>query len=145
MAIAATAAFQKYHGFQGLPYFNLDFHKGAGVETFVSTMKAAIADELANNPATCGVAIETVYDAASAEVTVRSKVTSNVAARYKYHIFLVEDGLDHRQMGADLTYRHDNVVRKMPAPDVTGFNMNSRQPFTPGVEVVAENVLDVEK
>lgn len=144
MAIAATSAFQKYHGFQGLPYFNLDFHKAAGVDTFVSTMKAAISDEIRNNPATCGVAIETSYDAAAGKAIVRSKVTSNVAARYKYHIFLLEDGLDHSQMGADLTYKHDNVVRIMAAPDVTGFNMNSKQKFTPGVEVVAENTLTVQ-
>lgn len=144
MAIQATAAFQKYHGFQGLPYFNLNFHKASGVETFLSTMKAAVEEELQTSPATCGVAIETSYDAESREVTVKSKVTSNVAARYKYHIFLVEDGLDHSQMGADLTYRHDNVVRRMPAPDVTGFNMNGKKKFTPGVEVTAENVLDVD-
>jgi hypothetical protein len=47
-------------------------------------------------------------------------------------------------MGADLTYKHDNVVRIMAAPDVTGFNMNSKQKFTPGVEVVAENTLTVQ-
>lgn len=145
MAIQATAAFQKYHGFQGLPYFNLNFHKASGVETFLSTMKTAVEEELQTSPATCGVAIETSYDAESREVTVKSKVTSNVAARYKYHIFLVEDGLDHSQMGADLTYRHDNVVRRMPAPDVTGFNMNGKKKFTPGVEVTAENVLDVDE
>ena len=144
MAIQATAAFQKYHGFQGLPYFNLNFHKASGVETFLSTMKAAVEEELQTSPATCGVVIETSYDAESREVTVKSKVTSNVAARYKYHIFLVEDGLDHSQMGADLTYRHDNVVRRMPAPNVTGFNMNGKKKFTPGVEVTAENVLDVD-
>lgn len=145
MAIQATAAFQKYHGFQGLPYFNLNFHKASGVETFLSTMKAAVEEELQTSPATCGVAIETSYDAESREVTVKSKVTSNVAAKYRYHIFLVEDGLDHSQMGADLTYRHDNVVRRMPAPDVNGFSMNGKKKFTPGVEVTAENVLDVDE
>ncbi len=144
MAVQATAAFQKYHGFQGLPYFNLNFHKASGVETFLSTMKKAVEDEVRNNPAICGVAIETAYDSAARKVTVKSKITSNVAARYKYQIFLVEDGLDHSQMGADLTYRHDNVVRRMPAPDVTGYNMNGKANFTPGVEVAAENVMEVE-
>lgn len=33
----------------------------------------------------------------------------------------------------------------MPAPDVTGFNMNGKNKFTPGVEVTAENVLDVDE
>lgn len=145
MAVQATAAFQKYHGFQGLPYFNLNFHKSSGVETFLSTMKKAVEDEVNNNPAICGVAIETAYDDGTNKVNVISKVTSNVAARYKYQIFLVEDGLDHSQMGADLSYRHDNVVRRMPAPDVTGYNMNGKAVFTPGTEVKAENVMEVQQ
>lgn len=144
MAIPATATLMRYHAFEGFPHFNLNFHKSSDVETFLSTMKAAVEEELQTNPATCGVAIETSYDEKTGALTVKSKVTSNVAARYKYHIFLLEDGLDHSQMGADRTYRHDNVVRRMPAPDVTGFNMNGKKNFTPGVEVVAENVLDVE-
>lgn len=145
MAVQATAAFQKYHGFQGLPYFNLNFHKAAGVQTFLSSMKSAVEEEIRNNPATCGVAVDTEYNPDTMELTVRSKVTSNVAARYKYQIFLVEDGLDYSQMGADLSYRHDNVVRRMPAPDVTGYNMNGKADFTPGVEVTSENVLDIER
>lgn len=144
MAVQATAAFQKYHGFQGLPYFNLNFHKASGVETFLSTMKKAVEEEVRDNPAICGVAIETAYDSAAGKVTVNSKVTSNVASRYKYQIFLVEDGLEHSQMGADLSYRHDNVVRRMPAPDVTGYNMNGKAAFTPGVEVTAENVMEID-
>ena len=107
-------------------------------------MKKAVEEEVRDNPAICGVAIETAYDSAAGKVTVNSKVTSNVASRYKYQIFLVEDGLEHSQMGADLSYRHDNVVRRMPAPDVTGYNMNGKAAFTPGVEVTAENVMEID-
>lgn len=144
MAVDATAAFQKYHGFQGLPYFNLDFHKAAKVETFVASIISAVEEEVQNNPSLCGVAIETTYEESSRSLAIKAKVTSNVAARYKYHIFLLEDGLEYDQMGADKSYRHENVVRKMFAPDVTGMNMNSREAFVPGVEVVAEKsaVLD---
>ena len=145
MAVDATAAFMKYHGFQGLPYFNLNFHKASGVETFLTTMADAVSDELNNNPATCGVAIETSYDETSGEAVVKTRITSNLPMRYKYHVFLVEDGLDHAQLGADMTYVHDNVVRKMLAPDVTGFNINKKQPFTPGVEVAIENRVDISR
>ena len=143
MAVDATAAFMKYHGFQGLPYFNLNFHKASGVETFLTTMEKAVSDELDDNPATCGVAIETSFDEASREAVVKTRITSNLPMRYKYHVFLVEDGLDHAQLGADMTYVHDNVVRKMLAPDVTGFNINKKQPFTPGVEVAVENRTEI--
>lgn len=143
MTVDATAAFMKYHGFQGLPYFNLDFHKSSGVDTFVSTMTDAIEEEIRNYPATCGIAIETSYDAASGEAMIKTRITSNVAVRHKYHVFLLEDGLDHSQMGADLSYVHDNVVRKMLAPDITGYNMNGKQAFVPGVEVSVENYADI--
>ena len=46
-------------------------------------------------------------------------------------------------MGADLSYVHDNVVRKMLAPDITGYNMNGKQAFVPGVEVSVENYADI--
>lgn len=138
MAVPATTAFQKYHGFQGLPYFNLNFHKASKVETLVPSIVSAVKEEIQNNPSLCGVAVETAYDESSRSLSIKAKVTSNVALRYKYHIFLLEDGLDYSQMGADRSYRHDNVVRKMFAPDVTGMNMNNREAFAPGVEVIVE-------
>ena len=145
MSIEATTAFYKYHAFQGLPYFNLNFRKSAAVNTDVSSIIAAVREEMSLNPTTCGVAIETSYDASTRGLDVTAKITSNSAVRHKYHIFLVEDGITgYDQMGANMNYVHDNVVRKMAAPQVTGFDINDRQPFVPGVEVTARKTFTLD-
>lgn len=145
MSIEATAAFMRYHGFQGLPYFNMNFHKAQGVASNASSIISAINEELKNNPTTCGVAIDTDYDASAGSLEVVAKITSNVAVRHKYHIFLVEDGITgYDQMGASMTYVHNNVVRVMVAPAVTGMDINSREDFTPGKEVTAKKTVNLD-
>lgn len=140
MAIDATTLFYKAYGMSGLPYFNLNMRKReGGTSREPAGIIKAIEDELEMYPATCGVAIDTDYDASTGKLTVTSKITSNVAARHKYHIFLVEDGISATQSGANGDYIHNNVVRKMFATDVTGLNINKKNPFTPGVEVTAQN------
>ena len=138
MTVEATGLFYKAYGMSGLPYFNLNMRKRDGGVNREAIMEA-IEEELELYPATCGVAVETEYDKTSRELSVTTKITSNVEARYKYHIFLVEDGIEYNQSGADAGYVHDNVVRKMFATDVTGLNINKKNPFTPGVEVTAVN------
>lgn len=96
-------------------------------------------------PATCGVAIGTTYDPAARKVSVTTRITSNVAARHKYHIFLVEDGIHAAQSGVNGDYVHNNVVRKMFATDITGLNINKKNPFTPGVEVTASNSTELDR
>jgi hypothetical protein len=146
MTIEATGLFYKAYGMSGLPYFNINMRKQeGGVSREPAGMISAIEDELEMYPATCGVAIETSYDSAAGKVTVTSKITSNVAARHKYHIFLLEDGISATQSGANGDYIHNNVVRKMFAPDITGMNINKKNPFTPGVEVTAVNSVELEK
>lgn len=146
MSVDATGAFMRYHGFQGLPYFNLNFHKAQGVASDVSSILEAVEAELKDNPTTCGVAIETAYDSATGRLDIEAKITSNSEVRYKYHIFVVEDGITgHDQMGANKSYVHDNVVRIMVAPAVTGMDINSREPFSPGVEVIARKSVTLDK
>lgn len=145
MSVEATGLFYKEYGLSGLPFFNLNMRKReGGVNREPSGIIRAIEEELELFPATCGVAIETEYDNATRELKVITRITSNVAARHKYHIFLVEDGIEYTQSGVTGNYIHNNVVRKMFATDITGLNINKKNPFTPGVEVTAENktVLD---
>ena len=145
MSIAATELFYKAYGFSGLPFFNLNMHKvDGGVQREVESIIKAINDELELYPTTCGVAIETTYDDASRELVVKTKITSNVPARYKYHIFLVEDGIIASQSGTNGDYTHNNVVRKMFATDITGLNINKKAPLTPGVEVITSNKATLE-
>ena len=140
MSVDATAMFYKSYGMQGLPYFNVNMRKKeGGVSREVSGMIKAIEEELELYPATCGVAIETTYDNATRQLSVTTKITSNVAARHRYHIFLVEDGIQEAQDGVNGIYTHNNVVRKMFAADINGMNINKKNPFTPGVEVTAVN------
>lgn len=146
MSIAATELFYNVYGFSGLPFFNLNMHKvDGGVAREVESIINAINDELELYPTTCGVAIETTYDSATRELVVQTKVTSNVGARYKYHIFLVEDGIVYSQSGVTGDYTHNNVVRKMFATDITGLNINKKAPLTPGVEVVTSNKTTLER
>ena len=145
MSVDATALFYKAYGMSGLPFFNLNMRKReGGVSREPAGIIRAIEEEMELFPATCGVAIETVYDKSTRELTVISKITSNVAARHKYHIFLLEDGIEYTQSGANGNYVHNNVVRKMFATDITGLNINKKNPFTPGVEVTAENKTTLE-
>lgn len=145
MTTDATAMFYKAYGMSGLPYFNINMRKReGGVSREVSGMKKAIEDECELYPSTCGVAIETSYDQSARKVSVTAKITSNVAARHKYHIFLVEDGIEEYQDGFNGMYVHNNVVRKMFAPDITGLNINRKNPFTPGVEVTATNSVELD-
>ena len=57
---------------------------------------------------------------------------------------LIRDVKNNRQ-GTTGRYIHNNVVRKMFAQDITGLNMNKKNPFTPGVEVTAENKTTLDK
>lgn len=146
MSVTATELFYKAYGFSGLPFFNLNMHKvDGGVAREIESIIDAINDELELYPTTCGVAIQTTYDSASRELVVQTKITSNVGARYKYHIFLVEDGIVYSQSGVTGDYTHNNVVRKMFATDITGLNINKKAPLTPGVEVVTSNKTTLER
>ena len=120
-------------------------HKNWELAREIESIVKAINDELELYPTTCGVAIETTYDAATRELVINTKITSNVASRYKYHIFLVEDGIVYSQSGVNGEYTHNNVVRKMFATDITGLNVNKKAPLTPGVEVVASNKATLER
>lgn len=143
MSVAATELFYKAYSMSGLPFFNLNMRKRAGGVNR-EKIQEAILEEIEMYPSTCGVAIETSYDSEARELSVTSKITSNVAARHKYHIFLVEDGIKYSQQGANGEYTHNNVVRKMFAQDITGLNINKKEPFTPGVEVTAVNSTKLE-
>lgn len=140
MSVPATELFYTAYGFSGLPFFNLNLRRrSGGIGTTESEIMEGIEQELTAYPTICGVAIETAYDSSSRELCIKPKIISNAAVRFKYHIFLVEDGIEATQMGVNGVYVHNNVVRKMFAQDITGLNINGKQPFIPGVEVIAQN------
>ena len=146
MSLPASLLFYNAYEMQGLPAFNLNMRmRVGGVKREIETIIKEIEEELKYFPATCGVAIETTYDKATGELKVKSKITSNVSSKYEYHIFLVEDGIEAYQDGATGNYTHNNVVRKMFSADISGMSINKKAPFTPGLEVVAENKTTLER
>ena len=98
--------------FGGLPRCFFNMRPGGDMISIQSQITQKLEEELANYPATCGVAIASTYNAGTSKVSVTAKVTSNTAAGYRCIVYLVEDGINYMQLGVDGgTYQHNNVVR----------------------------------
>lgn len=128
---------------EGLPLFAFNMVK-EGIVDEQSKIETSLSG-YGNASATCGLAVETAYDAASGNVTVTGKVTSNVAQQLRYHILLVEDGIDYTQAGADGAYVHNCVVRDVLADNKWGDALNQSLPVEEGVEVSVTRSMKVEK
>ena len=94
--------------------------------------------------AACGVAISTSYDSAYRSLSVTGKVTSNVAESLRYHMILVEDGLEYSQAGEEGTYVHNNVVRSVLASNKWGDELNGGVALEEGVEVSVTRQMHVD-
>ena len=98
-----------------------------------------------NGSATCGVAINTAYDAASGSLTFTGKVTSNIAQTLRYHILLIEDGIEYTQAGVTGSYVHNCVVRDVIADNKWGDKLNQSLPVEVGVEVSVNRTISIDK
>lgn len=106
------------------------------------SFKTSFAEEIAAYEPQCGVAVTTSYDKTSRKLDVEVGITSNLHAKYRYLIFLVEDNMDSKVLGADYKqcgdeYVHHNVVRDVLATSAAGEKINDNLPLTPGVEATA--------
>lgn len=133
------------HG-EGLPLFAFDMYRSEdGIVDELEKIRTQKTAMLEDFPATCGVAVSAQYDAAKSEVTVTGRVTSNVAEVMRYHIILVEDGIEYAQMGAeDDTYVHNNVVRAVAAENKWGDRLNGGIALEEGVEVTVNRTIKLE-
>lgn len=95
--------------------------------------------------ATCGVAMTTAYDKTERTLSIEGRVTSNVAEAMRYHIILVEDGIDYAQAGADVGYIHNYVVRDVLADNIWGDRLNQGQPLEEGVEVSVSRTMQIQQ
>ena len=131
----------------GLPLFAFNMVKSqTGIVDQMDLIMEQKTAMLADCPASCGVAVAAAYDAARSEVTVTGRVTSNVSEAMRYHIILVEDGVEYAQMGTDEdTYVHDNVVRAIAAENRWGDNFNFGLPLEEGVEVSVRRTIKLDK
>lgn len=120
----------------GLPLFALDFRKSSQhIINEYAKMKSEVESWSKASPAICGVAVETAYDVADRALEVTAKFKADVPGKYRYHIFLVEDGLEYSQAGAEeQSYVHDNVFRMMLGDNIVGEKLNSGKYLEAGKE-----------
>ncbi|MGN1210640.1 MAG: Omp28-related outer membrane protein [Candidatus Cryptobacteroides sp.] len=128
----------------GLPAFAFNVRKNT--EHIISEYSKIVNEmnrQLKDFPSTCGVALET--SVADGKATVTVKITSEVASVMKYHVFLVEDGLDFDQLGTTGAYVHNNVLRFCKSDSVWGTTFNAGKALEPGVEYSAQTTITLDQ
>lgn len=124
-------------GFTGLPRLFWNMRKGT--ELIGPDFSESYLGELAAYTPSCGVALSTVYDAATRKLDIELGIKSNLPAAYRYIIFLIEDDIDEHDQNGEY-YVHDNVVRDVLTP-ASGKKVNGDLPLTVGVEAkVSESI-----
>lgn len=131
-------------GSPGLPMFALNFRQSSKhIINEYAKIESEIEYQAAKYPAVCGVAIDTEYNPESRTIAVKAHFKSDVAASYRYHIFLIEDGIAYMQASETGDYVHDNVLRAMTGDDVRGARLNSGNALEVDKEYVVEKTLNV--
>ena len=149
MTQAISATYANKLNVKSLPQFipNVRAEKIIGTGKGMEGILESVQQETETAP-TCGVAIESSYDANGREVTVEAKVTSTAEDKYRYLIMLVEDDIQAWQLGVDgneaSAYIHNNVVRSVLSLNIYGETLNQGNALTPGAEVTVSRtkVLD---
>ena len=141
MALPECEKFYKRVAFEdeqaiSLPMLALNFRKGSQK---IVDQEAKIMDEMQYQveayPTSSGVAVNTVYDQSSRKLEVTARFVSEVTQSAKYHIILVEDGVEYAQTGAETSeYTHNNVFRYISSDNLKGTDLNLGKPLTPGME-----------
>ena len=128
----------------GLPAFALNVRKSTQhIISEYSKMVEEMEHQLQTYPALCGVAVEAALE--GSEIKVKFRITSDAASDYKYHIFLVEDGLSqYEQLGALDGYVHNNVLRYSKSDNVWGLKFNSGKALEAGKEYGQESSIPVD-
>lgn len=120
-------------GFQGLP--RLFWNMRPGTDIIGPVFTDSYEEEIAQYKPSCGVAIDTDYDPATRKLNVEVGIKSNIAASYRYLVFLVEDNIGgYEQAGTKGDYLHQNVVRDVLSSSASGDRINDGLPLSTGVE-----------
>lgn len=125
----------------GLPQFFFNLRKSKEMINTRDPLLKAMAEEL-TIPNTCGVAIDTKYDAASRKLNITAKITSDVDKEYRYVVYLVEDNIPQRFQG-EAGFIHQNVVRKVMTSTI-GDRFPVEYRPVPANQEVAINLPEVE-
>ena len=129
----------------GLPLFALNFRKSSRhIINEYAKMKSEVEAQAELYPAVCGVAVESSYDPSDRKLEVKARFKADVPGVYRYHIFLVEDGIEYSQAGAEgAVYVHDNVLRRMYGDNVLGNKLNGGKKLEAGKEYEATMTLEL--
>lgn len=144
----STAATNNYRtnilgNFSGLPRFFYNLRKGTKeMISIKSQIEEELQKELSNYPASCGVAVESVYNASDRTVKITGKLTSNVTNTYRCLIYLVEDGIKYFQTNGANDYTHNNVVRAVVSTSLNGDRFNGE--VNAGVESTMQRSYQLE-
>lgn len=136
MHLAITETYANRLKIEGLPTGILNIRPESKFSSDKTTIDRAIADELIEHTAICGVAVESSYAADTRELSVTAKITSNEAKTFRYLILLTENGIVNWQYGSEegIEYIHNHVVRTLLSNSIYGERLNQGQALTPGVE-----------
>ena len=145
MSTAATNSYRTniLGNFSGLPRLFYNLRKGTKeMISIKSQIEEELQKELSNYPASCGVAIESVYNASDRTVKITAKLTSNVTNTYRCLIYLVEDGIKYFQTNGANDYTHNNVVRAVVSTSLNGDRFNGE--VNAGVESTMQRSYQLE-
>ena len=144
----STAATNNYRtnilgNFSGLPRFFYNLRKGTKeMISIKSQIEEELQKELSNYLTSCGVAVESVYNASDRTVKITAKLTSNVTNTYRCLIYLVEDGIKYFQTNGANDYTHNNVVRAVVSTSLNGDRFNGE--VNAGVESTMQRSYQLE-
>lgn len=132
---------------EGLPMFALNFRKSSShIVNEYAKIVSEIEHQAETYPAVAGVAVSSTWQEGSDKVEVTAKFKVNEAGEYRYHIFLVEDGIESYQVGSDGgSYVHDNVFRAMTADNITGTRLNGGNDLVTGKEYSVTRTISLEE
>ena len=131
----------------GLPMFAFNFRKSSQhIINEYAKIESELQLESELYPPVCGVSLETSYDESSRKVQIKAGFKSDVSADYRYHIFLVEDGVEYPQMGDDTgNYVHNNVLRHVCSDNVLGVKIEKGALLEPGKEYLVERSVTLDE
>lgn len=128
----------------GLPLFAFSFRKSQShIVNEYTKIVSELEYQLENHEPDCGVAIESSFTENTRKLEVKARFKSDVCKAYRYHIFIVEDGIEGAQAGIDGTYIHDNVLRKIVSDNANGSKLNDGDVLIPGEEYSVTRSIDI--
>lgn len=124
-----TSEYINFFNTEGVPSFYWSMRKTMYYNTEIED---AYWEERENYLPNSGVAIQTTYNASSAELAISIGITSKISTKYRYLIFLVEDGISDED-----GYIYNNVVRDILTRTIVGDKINDNDTLIVGVETTA--------